>query len=103
MVTIAIGFDGNKVTQCLQVDHAHKAIVGGLFPDHFIDVGNKTVEGLKTLLDTKLSIVRSKEVKLCVKSIHHPDVSKSPTSSLGAFPQGINTKSSFNQQVTMYC
>ena len=29
MVTIDIGFDGTKVTQCLQVDHAHKAIVGG--------------------------------------------------------------------------
>ena len=44
VVTIAIGFDGTKVTQCLKFDHAHKAIVGGVFPDHFIDVGNKTEE-----------------------------------------------------------
>ena len=35
MVTIAIRFGGTKFTQCLQVDHAHKAIVGGVFPDHF--------------------------------------------------------------------
>ena len=44
LVTIAIGFDGTKVTKFLQVHHAHKAIVGGVFPDHFIDIGNKTAE-----------------------------------------------------------
>ena len=60
VVAISIGFDGTKVTQCLQVDHAHKGIVGGVFPDHFIDVGDKTSEELKTLLDPKPYIVRSK-------------------------------------------
>ena len=43
MVTIAIEFDDNKVTQCLQVDHAHKEIVGGVLTYKSIDVGNKTV------------------------------------------------------------
>ena len=47
VVTIDIGFDGTNVTKCLQVDHANKEIVGGVFPDHLIDFGNKTVEGLK--------------------------------------------------------
>ena len=71
-----------------------------MFPDHFIDVGNKTAEEFKMLLDPKSSIVRSKEVKLCVMSVQNPGVVKSPTSSIGAFPQGINATSSFNQQVT---
>ena len=57
VVTISIGFDGTKVPQCLEVDHDHKAIVGGVFPDHFIDVGDKTAEELKTLLYPKVSIV----------------------------------------------
>ena len=74
--------------------------MGGVFPDHFIGVGDKTSEELKTLLDPKLSIVRAKEVKLCVMSVQKPDVGKSPNSSLGAFLQGINARSSFNQQAT---
>ena len=44
VVTITIGFDDTKVPQCLQVDHANKAIVGGVFTDHFIDVDDKTAE-----------------------------------------------------------
>ena len=57
MVTNAIGFESTKVLQCLQVDHAHKSIVGGVFPDHFIDVSNKAEEELKNVFDTKSSIV----------------------------------------------
>ena len=100
VVTISIGFDSTKVTQCLQVYHAHKAIVRGVFPYHFIDVGNKKAKKLRTLLDSKSYIVRAKEVNIFVMSVQQPGVSKSPTSSLGAFPQGINAKSYFNQQVT---
>ena len=40
VVTIAIDFDITIVPQCPQVDHGHKAIVGGVFLDHFIYVGN---------------------------------------------------------------
>ena len=40
VVTIAIDFDGTIVPQCPQVDHGHKAIVRGVFLDHFIYVGN---------------------------------------------------------------
>ena len=39
-------------------------------------------------------------MKLCVMSFHQPGVGKSPISSLGAFPQGINVNSYFNQKVT---
>ena len=53
VVTIAIGFEGTKVPQCLKFDRAQKSIVGGVFPDHFIDAGNKTEEELKTLFDPK--------------------------------------------------
>ena len=60
VVTIAILFDGTNVPQCLQVEHAHKEIVGGVFMDHFIDVGKKIAEELKTLLNPKSSIVQAK-------------------------------------------
>ena len=70
-----------------------------MFPGHFIYVGDKTAEEFQTLLDPKLSIVLAKEVKLCVMKVQQPGVGKSPTSSLGAFLQGINAKSYFNQQV----
>ena len=100
MITISMGFDGTKVPQCLQVDHAHKAIVGGVLPDHSIDVRDKIAEELNILLDPKSSIVQSKVVKLCVMLFQQPGFGKSLISSLGAFPQGINAKSSFNKQVT---
>ena len=92
VVTTDIGFDGTKVPQWLQVDHSHKAIVRGVFPGHFIYVGDKTAEEFQTLLDPKLSIVIAKEVKLCVMSVHQQCVGESPTSSYGALPQVINTK-----------
>ena len=92
VVTVAIGFDGTKVPQFLKVDHAQKAIVGGVFPDHFINVDDKTEEELKTLLDTKSSIVRTKEVKICVMSVQKPGVDKIPNYSLRSFLQGINAR-----------
>ena len=61
VVTIAIWFDGTKVLQCLQVYHAHKAIVGGVFLDHFIDVREKTAELLKMLLGPKFSMYEPKK------------------------------------------
>ena len=63
-------------------------------------LAKKTAEELKTFLDTKSSIVRSKEVNMCVMLVQHPGGGKSPTSYLGAFPQVINAKLSLNQQVT---
>ena len=49
MVTIDNGFEGTKVIKCLKVYHAHKAIAGGVFPDHFIDVGKK-IRGIEDVV-----------------------------------------------------
>ena len=72
----------------------------GSYPDHFIDIRGKSEEDVKSLLQSDSPIVRAKEAKLCVMSIQNPGVGHSPSYTIGAYPQGINAKSSFNQHVT---
>jgi len=103
VVAISIGFDGTKVPQHLQVDHAHKAIVGGVYPNHFIDISAKTEEEVKKLLDPDSSIVKAKEVKVAVVSFQYPGRRHSPYYVLGARPQGLNAASDFNEKVTNVC
>ena len=44
VVAMILGFDGTKVPQHLQVDYSHKAIVGGVYPNHFIDISCSSKE-----------------------------------------------------------
>ena len=72
VVAISLGFDGTKVPQHLQVDYSHKAIVGGVYPDHFIDMSKLAEAEVKAILDPDSSIVRAKEVKVAVVSFQCP-------------------------------
>ena len=78
VVAISLGFDGTKVPQHLQVDYSHKAIVGGVYPDHFIDMSGLTEAEVKAILDPDSSIVRAKEVKVAVVSFQYPGEIRNP-------------------------
>ena len=38
VVAISLGFDATNIPQHLQVHYSHKAIVGGVYLNHFIDI-----------------------------------------------------------------
>ena len=72
LVVISLGFDGAKVPQHLHVDYSHKATVGGVYPNHFIDINRKSNEEVEDLLDPDSSVVRAKDhqqLKPCCRNV----------------------------------
>ena len=51
------------------MSHGHKAIFGGEFPSHIIDIAGKTKEGVRDILDGKSDeygkVNLATEIKLC--------------------------------------
>ena len=79
------------------------AIVGGVFPNHQIDINGKSDEEVMELLSDQSNIERAKELKFAVVTIQDPGVGESPYFVLGGQPQGINAVTSFNARVTDVC
>ena len=73
--------------------------MGGVSAAHFIDISGETDAEVCEMINPKSPIKRSKEVKVVVGSFQRPGVRKSPYVTFGAFPQGLNARSNFNQEV----
>ena len=93
VIVVALGFDGTKVPGCLQVDHSHKAIIGGTHANHFMDISDKTQDEVRAILHPDSDVERAKEVKV-------PGVRHSSYLAIAARPKSLNGKSAFNQEVT---
>ena len=93
---ISMSFDGTKVPENLSLSIGSNAIVGGVFPNHKININGKSDEEVMELLSDQSNIERAKELKFAVITIQDPGVGKSPYFVLGGHPQGINAVTSFN-------
>ena len=58
---------------------------------------------MRDIINTKLPIKRAKKVNVVVESFQRPVVRKSLYVTFGAFLQGINAGSNFNQEFTEVC
>jgi hypothetical protein len=102
-ILISLSFDGTKVPENLALSIGSDAIVGGVFPNHQIDINGKSDEEVMELLSDQSNIERAKELKFAVVTIQDPGVGESPYFVLGGQPQGINAVTSFNARVTDVC
>ena len=50
-LTISIGFDGTKVPAVLTLSTSTQSIIGGVYPNHMIDITGMTAEEVKAKLD----------------------------------------------------
>ena len=100
---ISLSFDGTKVPENLALSIGSNAIVGGVFPNHQIDINGKTDNEVMELLSDQSNLERAKELKFAVVTIQDPGVGESPYFVLGGQPQGINAVTSFNTRVTDVC
>jgi hypothetical protein len=100
---ISLSFDGTKVPENLALSIGSNTIVGGVFPNHQIDINGKTDNEVMELLSDQSNIERAKELKFAVVTIQDPGVGESPYFVLGGQPQGINAVTSFNTRVTDVC
>lgn len=99
-LTVAIGFDGTKVPAILTLSTSTRSIIGGVYPNHMIDITGMTEEEVKSKLDPSSDVERAKELKVAVVTIQNPGIGKSPFFVLAAQPQSINMVSDFNKDVT---
>ena len=102
-ILISVGFDGTKVPETLGLSIATNTIVGGVYPNHQIDINGKSDEEVMFLLSETSEIERAKEMKVAVVTIQDPGPGQSPYFVIGGQPQGINAVTSFNDRVTRTC
>ena len=101
--SFSLAFDGTKTPQKLQLSMDYKAIVGGIYPNHVLDITDKTTEEVKALMADNSDIVRAKEVKACVLTLHGAPPRMSPMSTVAFRPQPLNHSSDYNQVMTDTC
>ena len=99
-LAVAIGFGGTKVPAILTLSTSTRSIIGGVYPNHMIDVTCMTEEEVKSKLDPSSDVERAKELKVAVVAIQNPGVGKSPCFALAVQPQSINMVSDFNKDAT---
>lgn len=99
-LTIAIGFDGTKVPPVLTLSTSSSSIIGGVYPNHMIDVTAMADEEVKAKLDPTSDIERAKEIKVAVITLQNAGIGHSPYFLLAGQPQSINMVSDFNKNVT---
>ena len=99
-LTISIGFDGTKVPAVLTLSTSTQSIIGGVYPNHMIDITGMTAEEVKAKLDPTSDIERAKEIKVAVITLQNAGIGQSPYFCLAGQPQSINMVSDFNKNVT---
>jgi hypothetical protein len=75
---ISISFDGTKVPENLSLSIGSNAIVGGVFPNHKININGKSDEEVMELLSDQSNIERANELKFAVITSQDPGVGESP-------------------------
>jgi hypothetical protein len=96
---ISVAIDGTAVVPILECSAALGAMVGGVYPTHFIKIpDNATQTEFKSLLfDTKVDL--AKEVKVAVISFQNVPKGVPAFQILCGQPQGKNENSNFNERV----
>lgn len=65
-IVVGTGFDCAKVPKVLNVSTEYHAILGGVFPNHFIPIDSMDEEQIKSILAADSDIVRANEAKSVV-------------------------------------
>jgi len=100
---ISVGFDGTKIPEMLGLSISLNTIVGDVYPNHQIDINDKSDEEVMEILNVSSEIERAKEMKVAIVTIQDPVAGQSPYFVIGGQPQGINAVTSFNDRVTDMC
>lgn len=99
-IGFSLGFDGTKIPAALQLSSAYKAIIGGVYPNHFISLDGKTDDEITALMDPDSNIERAKEIKVAVLTAQVNIPRQSPMLVIAGQPQSLNMASNFNDIVT---
>jgi len=89
-----LAMDATKVPQVLEASYGHKAIIGGEYPNHLIDIDGKSKEEVRAILDGKSKehgkISPVTEVKVCVMTFQNSPPGVSLMEVVAARPQSNN-------------
>jgi len=99
-IGFSLSFDGTKIPAALQLSSGYRAIIGGVYPDHFIRLDGKTDEEIAALMSPESNIERAKEIKVAVLTAQVNIPRLSPMFVVAGQPQSLNMASNFNDDVT---
>ena len=105
-VAFTVGLDATCLVKGFQLSSSHGAIVGGIHPNHFISVNDRTPEEVKVLLkdciDGKYGEA-APEIKVAVICFQRTPPTMCPYLVLVGQPQSINLNSTFGSMVISLC
>ena len=103
-ITFSVAIDSTKVPKSLNINTAHKCIMGRVYPNHLIytthlnkDEIIKILNNVKENESHPIDLVS--EVKVAIICFQNQSKSISPMSIISARPQGINETSNFIKDI----
>ena len=75
---ISVSFDGTKVPEMLGLSVSSNTIVGGVYPNHQVDINDKSDEEVMEILNASSEIQCAKEMKVAAVTIQDPGAGQSP-------------------------
>ena len=104
ILTFSVAMDGSKVPNSININTAHKCIMGGVYPYHLIYTTHLSKEEIMKILYNKpdkgnREMELASEVKVATICFQNPPKGMSPMAIISARPQGVNAPSTFTDDV----
>ena len=93
-VSFSLALDATKFPKVLEVSTAHRAIMGGCYPNHKISTVDMTANEIKEVLDQKpgctIPVEKASEIKVVMMTFQQTPRGVSPVEIIAARPQSTN-------------
>lgn len=104
-VSFSLAIDATKVPTVIEASSGYKAIVGGEFPNHLIDVETKSKEEIQDIIDGKSkeygTIPKATEIKVTVMTFQGSPPGIPASEVVAARPQSNNESNEFIKSMTL--
>lgn len=88
-VTFSIAIDGTKAPRSMNINAAHKCIMGRCYPHHIIDTTNLSKEEINEIMNARHEDLAA-EIKVATICLQNAEKGCTPMSIVAARPQGMN-------------
>ena len=102
-VAFSLSIDATKVPQVIEASTGYKAIIGGEYPNHLIDIKGKSKEEVDAILDGKDKrygvLEEATEVKVAIATFQNCPPGLPPSEIIAARPQSNNESNDFVKEM----
>ncbi len=102
-ISYSVSLDATKSPKVLEVSSAHRAIMGGCYPNHKLSTVDLTADAINAILEQKkgckVEVSKASEIKVAMMTFQQTPRGVSPVEIVAARPQSTNEASSFTGDV----